>query len=91
MSKVYSYRVYEVYPDNSLHDTNKKILCSKDSTNAEIIRKTFEIYGFENRYDYYYKIDSSKESQLDITYNYVIDGAKNTWTLIREDSETENE
>lgn len=91
------FRIHEVFPDGSLHDTGKTIECPNTdaygSYSKEIVRALFDVYGFKNNYDSYYKPRSSDHSQtIYIAYTYVGEGPKVTWVLVKEENETkENE
>jgi len=84
------YRIYEVFPDGSLHDTNKVISYNRNA--YSIVRATLEAYNFANYYDSYYKYCDRPNDRIAIYYNYLGDGHKDTWILIKEDNnEKEND
>jgi hypothetical protein len=87
------YRIYEVFPDQTLHDTNKVIDCSPPTghNTSSIVNMVFETYGFGNEYTSYYKINVYDENKFNICYNYIGDGFRDTWVLVlEEDNEKEN-
>ena len=93
-----AYRIYEVFPDGTLHDVNRIIECydtdSYGSNSSFIIRAVFEAYGFGKAYDSYYKASAPSygdKDKIHVTYNYLGDGNKSTWVLIKEDNNEKEE
>lgn len=88
------YRIHEVYPDGTLHDTNKVIECEdlNDNNHSVIVRNALAAYGFRNSYDRYYKAKLGTHSEtIVIYYNYVDGGFKDTFILFKEDNETKED
>ena len=85
---MFEYRIYEVYPDGILHDTGKAIKYNNHYLGSrEIIRLVLDSYGFDNnQYDYYYITDNLHCERTKIKYNYLSDGFKDTWVLIKEEN-----
>jgi hypothetical protein len=92
------FRIYEVFPDGSLHDTDKVIMLNTygeqhGSSSYDIVNSLFQIYGFTQYANYYHaKTNNSISKDIHIRYNYADGGLKSTWVLKEEETETkENE
>jgi hypothetical protein len=87
----YTYRLHEVFPDGSLYDTGHIIEVSSSYCVSDTVSLIFNVYGFNNYNTYYRSSDYIGDTRINITYNYIVDGAKHTWVLIKEEIETKEE
>lgn len=89
---LHTYRVFEVYPDGTEHDTGKTIQSEgrfdRDYYGKTVIKDAvsaiFDLYGFVQYVGYYYARASSTQDVIRLCYNYGgEDGEKDTWILKR--------